>query len=156
MLNECIPYYEGPYTRTQTVYVGYNVTGKTFVGPLTSYQGQGPALAADPLPTNDGGNLQAPSAPAAGGQVSGVAMWDAATPGRVTIIRGDGTFLPVTSGAAVNAGDLLKVDTQGRVVTAAQTAGGTAPANWIVGKAHSTVGAANNDVVVELLAGFFY
>lgn len=156
MTNECIPYYEGPYSRTQTVHAGYAITGKTFVGPLTTYQSQGPALANDPLATGDGGNLIAAAAPTAGGQVSGVATWDVASGSKAVVIRGDGTFLPVTSGAAVNAGDLLKVDTSGRVVTATQTAGGSAPANWIVGKAHSTVGGSGLDVVVELLAGFFY
>ena len=146
MQNECIPYYEGPYTQTQTVHAGYAVTGKTFVGPITSYQGQGPGLSADPLPAGDGGNQQVPAAPVAGGQVAGVAAWDAASGSKLTIIRGTHTQLPVTSGAAVNAGDLLKVDTQGRVLLA--TTG-----TFIVGKAHSTVGAAGADVIVELYDG---
>jgi hypothetical protein len=146
MQNECIPYYEGPYTQTQTVHVGYAVTGKTFVGPITGYQGQGPGLAADPLPAGDGGNQQVPAAPTAGGQAAGVAAWDAANGTKLTIIRGLHTQLPVTSGAAVTAGDLLAVDTQGRVLLA--TSG-----QYIVGKAHSTVGAAGVDVVVELYDG---
>jgi hypothetical protein len=146
MLNECIPYYEGPYTQTLTVHVGYAVTGKTFVGPITGYQGAGPGLAADPLPAGDGGNLQCPAAPASGGQVGGVAAWDAASGTKLTLIRGTRTHLPVTAGATVAAGDLLMVDTQGRVVLA--TTG-----NLIVGKAHSaaTVGV---DCVVELFDGF--
>lgn len=146
MLNECIPYYEGPYTQTQTIHVGYAVTGKTFVGPLTGYQGQGPGLAADPLPAGDGGNQQCPAAPTAGGQAAGVAAWDAASGTKLTIIRGLHTQLPVTAGGTVAAGDLLTVDTSGRVVTAAT-------GNYIVGKAHSaaTVGV---DCVVELYDGF--
>jgi hypothetical protein len=146
MLNECIPYYEGPYTQTLTVHVGYAVTGKTFIGPITGYQGAGPGLAADPLPAGDGGNLQCPAAPAAGGQVGGVASWDAASGTKLTKIGGTRTILPVTAGATVAIGDLLMVDTSGRVVTA--TTG-----NFIVGKAHSaaTVGV---DCVVELFDGF--
>jgi hypothetical protein len=144
--NECIPYFEGPYTQTMTVHAGYAITGKTFVGPITGYQSQGPALASDPLATGDGGNLQCPVAPLAGGQVGGVACWDVASGSKVPIIRGDNTHVPVTSGAAVAIGDLLAVDVQGRVVTA--VAG-----NFIVGKAHSAAGAAGVDVVVELIEG---
>jgi hypothetical protein len=147
MQNECIPYYEGPYTQTLTVHLGYAGTGKTFAGPTTSYQGTGPGLAADPLPTGDGGNLLCPAAPAAGGQVSGVLVWDAASGTKAGIIRGIHTHVPVTSGAALASGDLLAVDTQGRVVTA--SAG-----QYIVGKAHSAAGAAGVDVVVELYDGF--
>lgn len=144
MTNECIPYFEAAYTQKLTVHVGYAVTGKTFCGPITSHQGAGPGLAADPLPTGDGGNLQCPAAPTAGGQVGGVIGWDVASGAKAPIIRGDGTFVPVTSGAALAVGDLLAVDTQGRVVTAAT-------GNYIVGKAHSAAGAAGVDVVVELV-----
>jgi hypothetical protein len=154
--NECIPYYEGPYTQVLTVHAGYAVTGKTFVGPITTYQGAGPGLAADPLPAGDGGDLQCPAAPAAGGQTGGVAAWDVSSGSKVPVLRGVGTFLPVTSGAAVASGDLLKVDVQGRVVPAAQVAAGAQPNQWIVGKAHSVAGAAGVDVVVELLSPFVY
>lgn len=147
MLNECIPYYEAAYTQKLTIHAGYAITGKTFVGPLTGYQGAGPGLAADPLPTGDGGNLIAPAAPAANGQVSGVAAWDAASGSKAVIIRGEGTMVPVTSGAAVASGDELMVDAQGRVITYV-----VAAANRRVGKAHSATGAAGNDVVVELYA----
>lgn len=156
MLNECIPYFEAAYTQKLTVHAGYAITGKTFVGPLTSHQGTGPGLAADPLPTGDGGNLQAPIAPLAGGQVSGVAAWDAASGGKAAIITGKGTYVPVTSGAAVAVGDLLKVDVQGRVVPAVQAIAGAQPVQWIVGKAHSAAGGAAVDVVVELLDSFVY
>jgi len=140
--NECIPYYEGPYTQTLTVHAGYAITGKTFVGPLTGYQGQGPGLAADPLPAGDTGNLQAPAAPTAGGLASGVASWDVASGGKATIIRGAGTMVPVTSGAAVTVGAELQVDTSGRVVPFST--------GRRVGVAHSAAGAAGTDVVVEL------
>lgn len=156
MLNEMIAYYEGPYTQTITVHFGYAATGKTFSGPITGYQSQGPALANDPLAAGDGGNLLCPVAPAANGQTGGVINWDVASGAKGPITRGANTVLPVTSGAAVTIGDLLKVDTQGRVVTAAQTGAGSQPVNWIVGKAHSTVAGAALDVVVELLSPFFY
>ena len=147
MLNECIPYYEAAYTQRLTVHAGYAITGKTFVGPLTSYQGSGPGLAADPLPTGDGGNLICAAAPTAGGRTGGVAAWDAASGSKAAVIRpGVGTMLPVTSGAAVTVGALLMVDTSGRVVPA--TTG-----NFIVGEAHSAAGGAGTDVIVELHDG---
>jgi predicted RecA/RadA family phage recombinase len=142
MTNECIPFYEAAYTQKITVHAGYAITGKTFVGPLTSYQSQGPALATDPLAVGDGGNLIANAAPTAGGLVSGVAAWDAPSGGKVPIIRGGGTILPVTSGAAVAVGNELQVDTQGRVVPF--TTGRR------VGVAHSAAAGAALDVVVEL------
>jgi hypothetical protein len=142
--NECIPYYEGPYTQTLTVHAGYAITGKTFVGPLTGYQSQGPALANDPLAANDGGNLIAAAAPVAGGLTSGVATWDVGTPGKVVLLRGAGTIVPVTAGAAVAVGNELQVDGTGRVVPF--TTGRR------VGIAHSVAAAAGTDVVVELYA----
>jgi hypothetical protein len=145
MNNECISYFEAAYTQKITVHAAYAITGKTFVGPLTTYQSQGPGLANDPLAANDGGNLIAAAAPTAGGAVSGVAGWDVAINGKCPIIRGAGTFVPVTSGAAVTAGQALKVDTQGRVLLA--TTGSV-----IVGYAHSTVGSSGLDVIVELAA----
>lgn len=145
MLNECIPYYEGPYTQTLTVHAGYAMTGKTFAGPTTSYQGAGPGLAADPLPTGDGGNLICPAAPAAGGQVGGVINWDVPSGAKAVLIRGEGTVLPVTSGAAVAVGDELMVNVSGQVIPFVVAAG-----NRKVGKAHSAAGAAGVDVVVEL------
>jgi|SRR5215831_4269141 len=142
--NECIAYYEGPYTQTLTVHAGYAITGKTFAGPLTSYQDQGPGLATDPLGANPGGNLQAAAAPTAGGEVSGVASWDAAQNAKAVLIRGAGTVVPVTAGAAVTVGAELQVDTSGRVVPYST--------GRRVGKAHSAAGAAGTDVVVELYA----
>lgn len=150
MLNECIPYFEAAYTQKLTVHAGYAMTGKTFCGVITSHQGAGPGLAADPLPTGDGGNLQVPAAPLAGGQVGGVIGWDVASGGKAPIIRGEGTLVPVTSGAAVAIGDWLKVDVQGRVVPAVQVIAGAQPNQVVVGKAHSAAGGAAVDVIVEL------
>lgn len=143
MLNECIPYFEAAYTQKITVHAGYAMTGKRFCGPLTSYQSQGPALANDPLAAGDGGNLICPAQPAAGGEVGGVIGWDVASGGKAPITRGAGTILPVSSGAAVAVGDLLKVDAVGRVLPA--TTGTT-----VVGKAHSAAAGADLDVVVEM------
>lgn len=143
MLNECIPYFEAAYTQKLTVHVGYAVTGKTFAGPMTGYQTDGPGIASDPLATNNGGNLQVPSAPSAGGEVSGVIGWDVAINGKAPLIRGAGTVVPVTSGADVAVGDPLTVDTSGRVVPA--TSG-----DVIVGCARSAVTGSGHDVVVEL------
>jgi len=145
MNNECITYYEGAYTQKRTVHAGYAMTGKTFAGPCTGYQGSGPALAPDPLAVGDGGNLVCPAAPVAGGEVSGVISWDVPSGSKAVLIDGDGTVLPVTSGAAVAIGDLLQADATGRVITA-----GAGSGKSVVGKARSAAGAAGVDVVVEL------
>jgi hypothetical protein len=141
--NECIPYEEAAYTQKLTVaIVTTPAVGKRFIGPLTTYQ-SGPGLAT----TAEGGNLQAVGVPAAGGDVGGVAGWDGAvtTPAtKIPVIRGAGTFVPVMSGAAVTAGQRLKVDSTGRVVPWA-TAG-----SYCVGIAHSTVAGADLEVIVEL------
>jgi hypothetical protein len=143
MNNECIPTKEAAYTQKITVHAGYAITGKTFVGPLTSRQSGGlGGLAADPLPVGDGSNILCPAAPTAGGAVGGVANWDAASGAKVPITRGAGTFLPVTSGAAITVGAELQVDVNGRVVPFA--------AGKKVGIAHSAAGAAGTDVEVEL------
>jgi hypothetical protein len=143
MLNECIPYFEAAYTQKLTVHAGYAMTGKTFCGPITGFQGTGPGLAADPLAAGDGGNLLCPAAPSAGGEVGGVIGWDVASAGKAPITRGAGTVVPVTSGADVAVSDLLAVDGSGRVVPAAT-------GDVVVGRAHSAVTGAGHDVVVEL------
>jgi hypothetical protein len=143
MQNECIPFFEAAYTSKKTVHMGYAGVGKTFAGPTTAYQGAGPGLATDPLASGDGGNLLCPVAPTAGGQVSGVLSWDAASGSKGVVINGVGTILPVTVGAGgVVAGALLAVDATGKVVTAAA-------GNFIVGKAHANANA-GADVPVEL------
>jgi hypothetical protein len=147
MNNECIPLFEAAYTQKLTVHFTSAGVGKTFSGPITTFQGsgatQGPNLSADPLPTDDGGTLIVAGVPAAGGEVGGVIGWDVPINGKGPIVRGGGTILPVTSSAAVNAGDELKVDTAGKVLLA--TTG-----TRVVGKAHNTVAGANLDVYVEL------
>jgi hypothetical protein len=145
MNNECIPTKEAAYTQKITVHAGYAMTGKTFCGPLTSRQSGGlGGLATDPLSTGDGSNILCPAAPTAGGIVGGVINWDVASGGKAPITRGAGTFLPVTSGAAVTVGAELQVDTSGRVVPYST--------GRKVGIAHSAAGAAGVDVEVELYA----
>jgi hypothetical protein len=139
-LNEAIPYYEGAYAQHITVHFTSAATGKRFCGPLTTFQ-SGPALGALTAAA-DGGNLQAAGVPAAGGQVGGVVKYDVASGAKGGVIRGAGVMLPVTSGAAVTAGDELEVDNTGRVIPFAT--------GRKVGKAHSPVAGANLDVVVEL------
>lgn len=143
MLNECIPTKEAAYTQRQTVHVGYAVTGKTFGGPITGRQSGGlGGLAADPLAAGDGSNLIVNAAPAAGGEVSGVFTWDVASGGKAVIISGAGTQLPITSGAAIVAGNELQVDTAGRVIPF--TTGRK------VGKAITAAAGAGVDVEVRL------
>lgn len=147
MTNECIPLEEGPYTKVRTVHVvTTGVTGKCFVGPITGRQSGGLAgLAADPLAAGDGSDYTVAGPPSAGGAVSGVASWDAASGTKVPIISGTGTVLPVTCSAAVAQGALLKVDAAGKVLTA--TTG-----TRIVGKALVAQATPGADVEVELYA----
>jgi hypothetical protein len=144
MNNECIPLKSAAYSRVITVHTVAGVTGKKFVGPITGRQSGGLAgLAADPLAANDGSDYTVAGPPAAGGTVTGVAMWDQVAAGKVPVISGEGTIVPVTAGAGgVAAGDLLQVDNTGGVVT--HTTG------VIVGKA-LTAAAAGADTEVELL-----
>jgi predicted RecA/RadA family phage recombinase len=141
--NECIPLKEAGYTQKITVHADAAITGKTFVAPLTQFQNaQAPGLAADPLAAGDGSNLRTPGAPAAGGQVAGVAAYDAASGAKVPIIRGAGTVLPVTAGAAITVGAEVQVDATGKVVPFA--------AGKKVGIAHTAAAGAGTDVWVEL------
>lgn len=142
MNNECIPFVEASYTQKITAHFLAAVTGKQFVGPLTSPQSGWQALSADPLAAGDGSNIQCAGPPAAGGEVGGVAGWDVALGAKGPVVRGAGTMLPCTSGAAITIGNELQVDATGRVVPF--TTGRK------VGKAHSAAGAAGVDVVVEL------
>lgn len=142
--NEVISFFEAAYTQKITVHFAAAVTGKRFCGPLTSPQSGWTGLAADPLAASDGSNMQCAGAPAAAGEVGGVVGWDIPTGGKGPVIRGAGTMVPVSSGAAVSIGNELQVDGSGRVIPFAS--------GRKVGKAHSTVGGADLDVIVELYA----
>ena len=66
------------------------------------------------------------------------------------------TIVPVTAGAGgVTAGSLVAVDNTGAVVAVTQTAAGSQPAKWVVGRA-LTAAAAGNDAEVELVDPFLY
>jgi hypothetical protein len=143
MANECIPSVEAAYTQKITAHADAALTGKCFVAPLTQYQNaQAPGLAADPLAAGDGSNLRTPGLPTAAGQVAGVCAYDVASGGKASIIRGAGTILPVTSGAAITVGAELQVDGSGRVVPYS--------AGKKVGIAHTAAAGAGTDVMVEL------
>jgi hypothetical protein len=141
-VNEAIPVYEAAYTQKLTVYFTAAVTGKKFVGPLTTFQSGPLALSPDPLAAGDGGNIQCAGPPAAGGQVGGVAMYDAAINTRGGVLRGAGTMVPITSGAAITAGTELQADATGAVIPYST--------GRKVGVAHSAAAGAGTDVVVEL------
>jgi hypothetical protein len=79
---------------------------------------------------------------AAGVRGWGVAAYDAGSGARVPVIAGPGTIVHVTSGAAITVGAEVEVGTTGRVITLAS--------GKAVGKALSTVGGADLDVLVRL------
>jgi predicted RecA/RadA family phage recombinase len=92
------------------------VTGKKFVA-VTAPRPSGPMIpataqvgASDPT---DGGRIQV-GPPAAGGQVLGVASWDAAVGEGVTVVC-EGV-LPVIAGAALTAGQAVQVDATGAAI----------------------------------------
>jgi hypothetical protein len=120
MNNECIPLFEAAYTQKITVHCTAAITGRRFVAPLVGgYQGSGPALSADPLPTGDGGNLIVAGPAGNQAAASGVAAWDAPTGGKGVIIRGAGTIVPMECGAAVTLGNNVGSDGSGRAINSA-------------------------------------
>lgn len=143
MNNECIPLKSAAYTRVITVQCTLAVTGKKFVALIVGRQSGGLAgLAADPLPAGDGSDYVVAGPPAAAAGVEGVAMWDQVALGKVPIISGQGTIIPVTAGAGgVTAGVELQVDATGGVVPFS--------AGIKVGRA-LTAAAAGSDAEVEL------
>lgn len=113
MANDCIPF-KSP-GESVTAKAEGAITGKRCVqisGPRTS----GPGLAA----TAEGsvyvvGLPSATGAAGAGQQVFGVAAWDVANNGLVTVHRGG--ILPITAGGSITAGDEVQVGSDGKVVT---------------------------------------
>jgi hypothetical protein len=124
MANECIPLYS-PGQDISAVTTGA-VVGKTFVDYSAAMTTGLPSV----------------NTATAAGKVAGVAAYDAASGSRVAVIRGKGQIVPMTSGAAITALAELEVGTTGRPVTFS--------AGVKVGRALSTVGAANAQVWVEL------
>lgn len=96
----CVPFRE----------TGTRSTG-TATAPVTG--GRFLVITGDQLPD---GTLAVAHPSAAGARPVGVAAYDAPAGGKVGIIRGKGTVLPVTAGAALTAGQDVQVDAVGRVV----------------------------------------
>lgn len=125
MANECIPLFRpGQDITGQTTTA---VTGKTFV---------------DITATRDAttGLIKVGTATAAGLSF-GVAAYDAASGGRVAIVRGKGAIVPVTAGGTIAAGAEVEVGATGRAVTKA--------AGIARGRAVEA-GTSGNDVFIEL------
>jgi hypothetical protein len=124
MANECIPLYTPGATVTAQTTTA--VVGKTFVA-LTG------AMA--------GGLPKVGTATAAGAKF-GVAVRDAASGGRVPVIRAKGVILPVTAGAAIAALAEVEIGSNGQVVTK--------NTGIAVGKALDAASGAGVDVFIEL------
>lgn len=100
MADDCIPFFEPGDRITATPTAA--VTGKRFVAVSGNQQADGTFSVAPP---------------AAGGRVLGVAAWTAPVGGKVTVIKGAGYVLPVTTGAAaIAAGAEVEVNAAGQVV----------------------------------------
>ncbi|MDG3012463.1 DUF2190 family protein [Rhodococcus sp. D2-41] len=126
MTNECIPLYRPGQDVTATA--GAAITGKTFVditGALNATTGA----------------LLTVSPATAAGKAFGVAARDAASGGRVAVIRSAKVVIPVAAGGTFAVGDEVEV---GAGAKAVKLASGTA-----VGRA-LTAGAANADAFIEL------
>jgi hypothetical protein len=142
MANDCIPIFE-PGDRV-TCHATAALTGKRFCDISGDAQaGFGlKGLVADPLSAGVKGLINV-GAPSAAGKGFGVAAWDVASGGDVTVIRGRGMIVPVTaSNATITAGQEVEIaDTTGRVKTlAAGVAVGRAVASCL----------ANADVAISL------
>lgn len=108
--NECIPLYE-PGDRI-TGHADVALTGRRCVTIVGSLKGGGPELVTSTL-----GSVPLVGLPAAGAQIFGVTSHDVADEGKVTIIRGPGFVVPISAAGTINAGELVKTDANGEVVT---------------------------------------
>src|SRR6476661_5426544 len=111
--NLCTPYYE-PGSRITGRATGAAVVGKTFICVAADKDPGSREL--DPAAT--GGNVKiktAVAADATAGHVIGVAEHDAAQNKLTPFLRG-GFVVPVTAGAALNAGDLVTAGANGKAV----------------------------------------
>jgi hypothetical protein len=137
-LNECIPRYEPGADLTGHCTAA--VRGRRLL--VISGDKQTP-LGEGVTDDTSGGNVRVAES-GADGNAFGVAGYDAAINKKVKIVRGYGKVVPIVSGAAVTAGDLVKSDAQGRVINAAGT-------GRVVGRAIETCTAADQLILVELL-----
>lgn len=142
MANDCIPIFEEG--DRVTCHATAALTGKRFCDISGDAQaGFGTkGLAGDPLAAGVKGLIQV-GAPTAAAKAFGVAAWDVASGGDVTVLRGAKMIVPVTaSNATITAGQEVEIaDTTGRVKTLA--------AGVAVGRAVASC-AANADCAVSL------
>lgn len=138
MANECIPYYSPGAEITTHNASGSTITGKRLVKCSAA-------------PGTDG-NVRVATA-GVGDKADGVCLWDQVNGAKGAMLS-EGV-VPITSGAAVAAGDLLQSDSTGRVIpydppALSGNAEDLPTGPHIIGKAYTTVGAAGSDVKVRL------
>lgn len=133
MANECIPLYRPGQDLTGVA--SGAIIGKTFVKVASAL------VAGNPV-ANTNATLLGVSTATAGAKVFGVAVNDAASGSRLPVIHGPGHVVPVTSGAAVEAGAEVESNASGQAVTL--TTGKSA------GVALSTTTGSGQDLFVQL------
>lgn len=138
MANDCIPLFRPGADLTAEASAG--VTGKRVV-KISAAPASGPLLAT----TADGANIKVNHCAGATEVPFGISKYDAASGAKVGVIR-EGV-VPVTSGAAVTAGQQVMADANGKVVPYVY-AGAAVPIP--IGIAVTTVGGADLDVFVAL------
>jgi hypothetical protein len=138
MANDCIPLFRPGADLTAEASAA--VTGKRCVR-VSAAPTSGPLLAA----TADGSNIKVAHCDGTSQIPFGISKYDAAINGKVGVIR-EGV-VPITSGAAVTAGQQVMADANGKVVPYVY-AGAAVPI--VVGTAITTVGGADLDVYIAL------
>lgn len=127
-MRDCIPFYEPGHRITGRA--EGTIEGKRFVVQQAAWVPGG------------GNNIDFQRA-GAGVAADGVNVWDVTDEATMSVISaGGGGIVPVTSGAAITFGQEVEVDASGRAIPLAT--------GEAVGKAYSTVGAADLDVAVRL------
>lgn len=112
--NECIPYQEPGERLPCSVKAAKAVVGKRFVIIAADMQGNPDGLTTDV----EGNNYVIEPAAANEDSPLGVASHNAAALKKVTVLASPGMVVPVTAGAAINAGELVGIGAEGKVVKA--------------------------------------